>query len=116
LYEKKYLTIPHLSAIIKSRKDEREEIKMKIVTNSCYGGFSLPEEFCNLYGFSTYGDIERTDPRLIGFVESKGGCVKEHCACLVVDEIPDEATDWEISDYDGYESIICVVDGKIRHI
>lgn len=88
---------------------------MKIVINACYGGFSLPKEFCNLYGFSTYDDIERTDSRLIDFVESKGGCIREHCAYLIIEAIPDEATDWEINEYDGYESIIYVLDGKIHH-
>lgn len=88
---------------------------MKIVTNSCYGGFHLPEEFCRAYGFNAYDDIDRTDINLVNFVQSHGGMVQESFACLVVEEIPDEVTDWEISDYDGYESIIYVLDGKIHH-
>lgn len=88
---------------------------MKMVINECYGGFSLPEEFCENFGFDSYDDIDRTNPDLIDFIEAKGGEVRHGCAHLVVEEIPDEVTDWEISEYDGYESIIYVLDGKIHH-
>lgn len=30
-------------------------------------------------------------------------------------EIPDNVTDWEISEYDGWESVVYVLDGKIYH-
>lgn len=33
---------------------------------------------------------------------------------LIVVEIPDESTDYYIEDYDGVESVIYVVDGKIH--
>ena len=29
--------------------------------------------------------------------------------------IPDNATDWDIEDYDGNETLIYVVDGKIHY-
>ena len=88
---------------------------MKIVINACYGGFSLPKEFCEKYNMRTYEDIERTDPRLVSFVESHGR-VKENCALLVVEEIPDNATDYMIVEYDGAEDLYCVIDGKIEEI
>ena len=91
---------------------------MKIVINTCYGGFSLPQDFCNIYGIdSVYDDsIERTDPRLISYVEQHGGVVKHRCAELRVVEIPDTCTDWELNEYDGFEVIIFIVDGKIHRI
>lgn len=88
---------------------------MKIVINECFGGFSLPKEFCEKYHMDKYDDIDRTDERLVSFVESRGR-VKENCAYLVVEEIPDNATDYMISDYDGAESIYYVVNGKIKEI
>ena len=88
---------------------------MKVVVNRCYGGFSLPKEFCNKYGLAWYDGIERTDPRLIAFVEENSElCQHFNFASLQVVEIPDEATDWQINEYDGAESIIAVIDGKIE--
>ena len=43
---------------------------MKLVVNKEYGGFSLPEEFCTQYNIDEYEDIDRTDDRLINFVEN----------------------------------------------
>ena len=87
---------------------------MKVVLNTCYGGFSLPKEFCDKYGFSQYSSIERTDPRLVAFVEEHAEqCQHFNYANLTVVEVPEEATDWQINEYDGMESIIAVIDGKI---
>lgn len=92
---------------------------MKAVINRCFGGFSLPTEFCEKYGIDKYDDefydISRTDERLVSFVESKNFTQPTFSKLSVV-EIPDNATDWEISEYDGAEEIICVVDGTIWHI
>jgi hypothetical protein len=81
---------------------------MKIVLNKDYGGFG--------YGVAKkYDDIinhcERTDAELIEFVETH----PDECGDLKVVEISDEATDWEIDEYDGLESVTYVVDGKIYH-
>lgn len=88
---------------------------MKIVINECYGGFSLPVEFIDHYDI--YGvdeDAYRTDPRLINFVENcENGCYKGSFSRLVVAEIPDEATDYIIEEYDGLEYVYYVIDGKI---
>jgi len=85
---------------------------MKLVLNKNYGGFSLPREYCYLCERNPYDydDADRCDPLLITIVEM--GCEKPD---LKVVEIPDEATDYEINEYDGFESVIYVVDGKLHH-
>lgn len=90
---------------------------MTIVLNTCYGGFHIPEAFAEAHGLDTYDDIDRTDAELIAFIKAEGddGEYEEGCACLSLVELPENVTDWEISEYDGYESLIYVVDGKIYH-
>lgn len=94
---------------------------MKMVLNKFWGTFNLPEEFCSLYNITTFEEreaVERTDERLIAFVEAHNAKESKPTKKkrLKVVEIPDEATDWEFNDYDGMESITYVVDGKIHHI
>lgn len=85
---------------------------MKIVVNRTWGGFRLPTEFANTYGASSvYDDWNRLDDALIDWVETHD--CKDGTSNLVVVEIPDSATDFRISDYDGMESILYVVNGKI---
>ncbi len=89
---------------------------MKIVLNKDYGGFNLPEGFKSLYHITTLDEewaVERTDERLIDYVGLNGVDVKY--GHLKVVEIPDTCTDWELDEYDGFESIAYVVDGKIHH-
>lgn len=88
---------------------------MKIVVNKAFGGFSLPEEFCAQYNFDPYDDIDRTDERLVNFMENCGGHTKIDFGDLRIVAIPDTSTDWEISQYDGFETVTYVVDGKIHH-
>ena len=88
---------------------------MFIVINKCYGGFHIPEALCEACGLSSYDDIARDDLRLVEFVQEQGGDYREGCSRLVVVEVPEEATDWELDEYDGFESIIYVVDGKLYH-
>lgn len=90
---------------------------MKVVINDCFGGFSISEsarQFLRLK--SAYSEVERTDPLLIGLVEADAKRASGAWADLKVVEIPDTATDWEITEYDGLESVIYVVDGKIHHL
>lgn len=84
---------------------------MKIVLNQDYGGFHLPSEYCDLCecGRYDYGMKERLDPVLIKIVEE--GCDNPD---LEVVEIPDTATDWQLQEYDGMESVVYVVDGKLH--
>lgn len=87
---------------------------MKIVVNKAFGGFSLPRKFCTQYNFDPYDDIDRTDERLVNFIESCGGHTEVDFGDLQIVAIPDNSTDWEISNYDGFETVLYVVDGKIH--
>jgi hypothetical protein len=87
---------------------------MKIVINRCFGGFSLPIEFNNMYPDIDEWDIERTDETLIEFLETHNEYTVPSYTKLKVVEIPDTTTDWRIDEYDGAESILYVVDGKIN--
>ena len=45
---------------------------MKYVINQAYGGYSLPEDFCGIYGIEDPWDdydLYRKDDRLIKYVE-----------------------------------------------
>ena len=88
---------------------------MKIVLNRCYGGFSVSNAVAEKLGLeSPYDDISRTDSRLIELVEADSKAASGSCASLHVVEIPEEATDYMINEYDGCETLYIVVDGKIR--
>jgi hypothetical protein len=87
---------------------------MKLVINTCYGGYGLSEEALAALGIEDYGDIARYDPRLIELVERDPIAAADDCAELCVVEIPDNATDYYIDEDDGCESVIYVVDGKIH--
>lgn len=83
---------------------------MKIVINKNYGGFGYGCKG-NCEAIAYMFEDERTATELIEMVET----FPELCGDLRIVEIPDTATDWEIDEYDGWESIIYVVDGKIHH-
>lgn len=87
---------------------------MKLVINNCYGGFRVERSIANKYGFDCY-KVERNNKKLIELIESNIDC-NGMCSELVVVNIPDNATDYMITDYDGYESIIYVIDGKIHRL
>ena len=90
---------------------------MKVVINRCYGGFSIPDRYLERLGLKyRHDEIARTNPELVAIVEENGGMIEEWYSCLRIAEVPDDATDYEINDYDGYESITYVVDGKLHHI
>ena len=91
---------------------------MKIVVNRRYGGFSLSEEAYTFLGLEWdgfgYTSVERTDTKLVECVEALGDSASGYLSYLVVAEIPDDATDWWIDEYDGVETPYYVKDGK-RH-
>lgn len=99
---------------------------MKLVINGKYGGFSLSpyarkklsrktgkilDEYDECY-------FERDDYYLISTIEE---CEKEgknasgYNALVYIVEIPDEVTDYKIMDYDGNETLLYVLDGKIHY-
>ena len=89
---------------------------MKIVVNKCYGGFGLSDWAMEQLGINVYYDIDRTDSRLVELVENFPEKVDNFYSNLIVVSIPDTSTDWEIDEYDGLETVIYVLDGKIRRV
>ena len=89
---------------------------MKVVINTSWGGFKLPEEVakkagCDCWGWFGNGEvISRSDEGLVKAL-SNYPSIKETTLDIV--EIPDNATDWRIEEYDGMENVIAVIDGKI---
>ena len=105
---------------------------MKIVINTCFGGFDLSDEAIQLYAklaginlvegpmqygithfyvdsvseenYFSYYQIARDDGFLIETVETLGEAANGDCAALKVVEIPDDV-DWEIDEYDGNEHV-----------
>jgi hypothetical protein len=88
---------------------------MKIVVNHCYGGFGVNPDYNVLLKHYENEQELRTNPILIDLIES-GIYVDSRYAKLAVVEIPDNATDWDIWEYDGMETVICVVDEKLRYL
>ena len=78
---------------------------MKLVINKEYGNFGhgVPAEFRELL------HRPRTDAEFVAFVEDN----EEHGSLTVI-EFPDEITDWDIEEQDGLESIIYVLNGKLK--
>ena len=90
---------------------------MKVVINSCYGGYGLSLKACEYLGLdekekelarkfgcsSAYCD-DRTNAKLVECVEKLGEEANGQFANLKVVEIPD-GVKYDISDYDGIETI-----------
>lgn len=87
---------------------------MKIAVNCCYGGFSLSDEIAKKYNLDKY-NVSRTNECLIKLIESGVAVDGRKASNIRVRSIPDTATDWQIMDYDGLETIIYVVNGKIHY-
>lgn len=92
---------------------------MKVVINTCYGGFGISDQAVQLYkelgGGTTiphndvngqiyydYYHIARNDPVLVQVVEQLGALANDKYAELTVVEVPDDAA-WYIAEYDGNE-------------
>lgn len=89
---------------------------MKIVVNKCFGGFEISDEAVRELGLPDKYYVSRNDERLIKMVEKDADKASGWSAKLRVVEVPDEATDWEMNDYDGRETITYVVNGKLYHV
>jgi hypothetical protein len=85
---------------------------MKMVINTCYGGFSLSDEayelYCDLTGQKSgevmLWDIRRDDPMLIKTIEILGEKANDSFSKLKVVDIPDEV-EWVLQEVDGAEWI-----------
>jgi len=83
---------------------------MKVVINTCFGGFSLSPEGLAKYNAASgkdveyYFDIERDDPVLVELVEADPKGMQGKFAQLKVVEIPDNIA-WYVKDYDGAEHV-----------
>lgn len=86
---------------------------MKIIINDCYGGFGVRDDILKKYNLHETNDKKlRTNPILIDLIESGKEISAEYADLKVVD-IPDYSTDYFIDEYDGMESVLYVIDGKI---
>jgi hypothetical protein len=86
---------------------------MKIVVNTCYGGIELSEYAHTILDLNH--DDFRTDPNLISLVERSPEKASGGYSKLAVVEIPDDATDYMINEYDGAEDVIYVLNGKLKY-
>lgn len=92
---------------------------MKIVLNECYGGFGLSDFGAKILGTHYperemfFGNGNAMHEELAALVEAFGTRLNGEFANLQVYDIPDDVTDWEINEYDGYESLLYVRNGKI---
>ena len=113
----KWLNGVTIEEFLKQLIDEAEK-SMKLVVNKCYGGFSLSRRAARALDLGyTYDNIDRADPRLVHLVERYGfEAVSGEHAHLRVVELPVGISDWEINEYDGYETVTYVLNGKIYHI
>jgi hypothetical protein len=83
---------------------------MKMVINANYGcfGLNVAEQYED---WVRHLEGDRFNAELVEFVETH----PDECGDLAIVIIPDEATDWEMDEYDGWESVIYVLNGKIVH-
>ena len=83
---------------------------MKIVINTCFGGFGLSDEALARYNELAgtkeeyHWQIERNDPFLVQVIEELGNKAAGKYAELKIVDIPEDV-DWYIDEYDGNESV-----------
>ena len=85
---------------------------MKVVINSCHGGFGLSAEaeskYKELAGITDRNfysrSIARDDEHLIAVVELMGSAAWDTYAELKIVEIPDDVN-WYVEEYDGKEHV-----------
>ena len=87
---------------------------MKLVINACYGGFGISKKWEAKNCEKDCKENCRECAKLIRAIEEKEN-VNDDFSKLAVVEFPNEATDYELLEYDGIESLLYVLDGKIRY-
>lgn len=90
---------------------------MYILLNRDWGGFGFNENFSKKYGIARLlSDSGRADPDIIKAVIEYGiDNVNDSFSKIRLYWIPDDATDYDINNYDGMESIVYVMNGKLRY-
>ena len=91
---------------------------MIFILNKCYGGWSISDFAMEQLGLdSNYPDMDEVDEKKLAELINMYGSEKcsGRSAKLKVIEIPDNATDWDIEEYDGVERIVYVVNGKLNY-
>jgi hypothetical protein len=91
---------------------------MTFVLNKCYGGFSLSDFAVEKLGVEDeYSFLDELEMDALASLIREFG--SEKCsgrnANLQVVEIPDICTDYGIDEYDGFEVMTYVVNGKLCH-
>lgn len=86
---------------------------MKLVINDDFGGFGISDGAREVLGLGKYDRVDRTNPLLVKMVEKDAEATRGAYSSLCVVEIPDEATDYMINEYDGAETVYYVLNGKI---
>lgn len=84
---------------------------MYYVINGSYGGYSVPAEVREMLNCDIFNEEVRSNFQFARWVMEH-----PHATDLEVVEIPEYATDWELDEYDGFESVIAVVNGRIVHL
>jgi hypothetical protein len=77
---------------------------MKIVANSCFGGFGLSNAALKELGIEWAGEIDRNSPDLVEVVGRMGKDAEGSASELRVAEVPDDV-EWHITEYDGIETV-----------
>lgn len=77
------------------------------------GGYEVPNELLEVLNCEEGDESEeiRTNPIFINWVEKN-----RNKTDFAIVNVSDEATDYEINEYDGWESVICVINGKIKYL
>ena len=106
---------------------------MEVLINKCFGGFSVSKkavedigklgDYLNSRVVNTggedvvYDDELRYNDALIKLYKEKGSeYISGSFAELELVEIPDEATDYKLYEYDGNEWVVYVLGGKLVEV
>lgn len=82
---------------------------MKVVINTSYGKISETSAIARFK--PEFIELVETG-RFVGHINERG----RYAETLKVVEIPDEATDCQLVEYDGCEGVFYVLDGKLHYV
>lgn len=84
---------------------------MYYVINNEYGGYRVPDAVRAILNCGMFDEDVRSNFQFVRWVMEHPNDTD-----LAVVEIPEYATDWELDEYEGFESVIAVVNGRIVHL